>query len=918
MFQTADAALIRAAAYPRHLVLPAWPDLTTDQPDAWLKWLAEVWALREFATAVSSATPQLAARINLATVGEPIPTRRLRRLVEATVRYLLRWTTRATPFGHFAGVAPIGFGPQAAVRWGEHHRDLARADERCIAEYTTMAERDPEVLRTVAVVTNALGHVRGAVWVVPCARLANDRVWDVEIEMTDPVRVAIETARSPIPFAELAEKVAGELAKDTAKAERLLATLVQAGALLSAIRPPMTVTEPARHVARHIHLPDPGNRVTVDRRVDCSMTLPTAVVREAQEAAAALVAVAPRLPGWAAYHRAFIERWGPGAAVPLREVLNVLGYPAGYRGSSSRDPAVLSARDVVLMELAQRSALDDGAAVVLDDELVTALRGDDDRPPIPHTELRFTLAAGTLRDLDRGAFTLTVVSGARHAGVAAARFLHLLNPDEQERFRSVYQGLPTAMPGADIVQLSGPPLDARLATVARTPELLPVLPVGDFHPNPRWMLADLAVAGDGRRLWLVSRSSGRPVEPLLVNCVLLPNLQQPIIRFLTEIWTAWTAPCMPFDWGRARGLPFLPRVQRGRSVLHLARWTITRTALPSRNVTWPRWRSAWQQIHERYRLPHEILLGNDDVRLRLDLDENSHLAVLRSHLDRHETAVLTEPPGHCGWNEGRPTELLLTLIRSSDHAGSARTVRPVSTLQHWPGQSRWLDARLYGRVEQILAGLTSQGLPTGWWFLRYPDPAPHVRLRIPLSDTLVFAEAARHLAVWAEQLYDDGLLADCVLATYRPETRYGTGPTLAAAEAVFAADSRAAIQRLTGDLAAVTAAGMITIAQGFTDGDGLRWLVDHVPHRGGPRLEPAQLARARHPYTAGSLAAELATTLAAYRSLADQDGLDTAHLLADLLHLNHARIIGVNSASERHCLRLARAIAHTDLVRQAS
>ena len=81
---------------------------------------------------------------------------------------------------------------------------------------------------------------------------------------------------------------------------------------------------------------------------------------------------------------------------------------------------------------------------------------------------------------------------------------------------------------------------------------------------------------------------------------------------------------------------------------------------------------------------------------------------------------------------------------------------------------------------------------------------------------------------------------DYGLHTYRPETRHGTGATLAAAEAVFAADSRAVVRRLAGDRLAATAAGMITIADGFT-GDGLGWLAAHVPHRGGPRLGPAQL-----------------------------------------------------------------------------
>ncbi len=103
------------------------------------------------------------------------------------------------------------------------------------------------------------------------------------------------------------------------------------------------------------------------------------------------------------------------------------------------------------------------------------------------------------------------------------------------------------------------------------------------------------------------------------------------------------------------------------------------------------------------------------------------------------------------------------------------------------------------------------------------------------------------------------------------------------------------------------------MAHGFT-GDGGRWLVDHVPHRTGPRLQPAQLAHARRAYEDDGLAAALST----YRALADRDGLEVDQMLADLLHMHHARMIGVDTASERHCLRLARAVAHTDLIRGTS
>ncbi|MFI7492929.1 lantibiotic dehydratase [Micromonospora echinaurantiaca] len=913
MLPAAGAALIRIAAHPKDLVLPAWPDLAHGHPDQWREWLDKTWTLPGFAAAVTGAAPQLADQIQRVLSGEPAPQQRLRRLVQSALRYLLRWTTRATPFGTFAGVGPVQFGARAAVRLGEAHHAVSRPDGQFIAEHTARAEQELATLRTVAVVTNSLGYRRGDRWVLPCAQASADRRWNVEVRLSGPIRAAIQAARSPVRFAELAATIAGPAS--IADAERLLAELVHTGVLLSALRPPMTATDPAAHIARHYAIPEPGNRVAVDLRADITVTLPPPVLHEAERAASTLVAVAPpHAAGWTEYHHSFIERWGPGAAVPLRDVLNVLGFPAGYRGSTRHAPALFTARDRLLGQLAQQAALDGCAEVVLDNSLIDRLRGSDDRPPIPHTELRFTLAADTPHDLDRGTFTLTVLSGSRHAGVAAARFLHLLTPAELAGFQQVYRHLPTALPGAAPLQLSGPPLDARLTAVARTPELLPVLPLGDFHPAPSYTVEDLAVTGDGRRLWLVSPATGQPVEPLLFNSVLLPTLQQPLMRFLAEIWTAWTAPCSRFDWGHASGLPFLPRLRRGRTIVHPARWIIDHTTLPGADTAWPQWRAAWQRHRHQRHIPQHVLVGDDDIRLRLDLDNHTHLAVLRDHLDRHPRTVITEAPGPAGWIDNRPTELLLTLTHPAPAVQPARPTRTATTVQHWPGRSRWLETHLHGRLDDILTDLAARPadhLPAGWWFLRYPHPEPHLRLRIPLSDTDRFADTARHLADWVQHLHDDAVIHDYSLHPYRPETRHGAGATLAAAEQVFAADSYATLHRLTGDRQATTAAGMIAIADGFT-GDGPRWLATHIPHRTGPCLDPAQLEHARRPVHDERLAA----ALAAYRSLVVDDGLDPDEVLGGLLHLHHARMIGVDLTSERHCLRLARTIARTILARR--
>jgi thiopeptide-type bacteriocin biosynthesis protein len=457
--------------------------------------------------------------------------------------------------------------------------------------------------------------------------------------------------------------------------------------------------------------------------------------------------------------------------------------------------------------------------------------------------------------------------------------------------------------------------------------VLPVLSLGE-HRHPRDSavdLDDLAVTADARRLILVSLTRGCAVEPSMLNATNLRHGTHPLARFLCEVSTATSTPCTTFAWGRvAEEFAFLPRVRYGRAILSPARWHLTAIALPAPSATTGEWVQRFQEHRHARHIPDVVRFGDDDVLIRLDLTEGAHLVLLRRHLDRTGQASLVEDGSDNGWIGGRPHEIVVPLASSAPPRPLARPVRPERIHHgpgHLPGISPWLYAHLFThparqtellttRLPDLLAGW-EHGDPDDWWFIRFNTPTPHLRLRLRLHDGDQYGPAARSFGQWARTVHRAGLLRDFCLDTYRPEIgRFGTGPAMAAAEAVFAADSAVAVAQLraTGNVQASTAAGLVNLASGFLGTGGPPWLVEHLTHGGPQALDRVVVEQARCPVTIPpELLQRRRTALTAYRVLLDAGDVDT--VLSDLLHLHHARMIGINAESERTCLRLARTLA---------
>jgi thiopeptide-type bacteriocin biosynthesis protein len=1021
-FQPVGPVLVRASTDPDDLDCQSLPDLTNPAAilNEGLAWLGKQWSRPEVAEAIGMASPDLAAQVGkLLAPDAARPTAATgRRAILATASYLIRWQRRATPFGLFAAVTTATVGPTRA-RIGDRHRAVARADAEWLTHLIDRLEQHHELRRRITVVADSSGLVRDGRFVIatppqPDARTPGP-VRETSTKYTRAVQLALAHAATPVRFDQLAAHLAALLPHiDPARIDTLLHGLIDGRFLITSLRPPMTTTDGLAHVIealyaadaasladiaptfarlRQIHAqlrvhnastdlqeaahlratvsesmaglaPAAEHTLAVDLRLDAQMTIPQTVLDEASGAADLLLRLSTQPFGstaWLDYHTRFRNRYGPGALVPVRELVadSALGYPTGFLGAPRARPAwrMLTERDVHMMTLIQKALLDGADEIRLTGDDIAALTVGDHTTvvPPPRIELGFAATAATADALDRGDFELRITGAPRTPTSMAGRFAYLLDPSQRQQLAETYNLSGGGRDDVIAVQVSFPPRRVHNENVVRVGKILPEVIALSEHPDgPVISVDDLGVTADADQLYLVQLSTGRRVIPSIPHALDTTVQTPPLARFIAEVADARSAVFGPFDPGAAaRNLPYLPRIRYRRTILAPARWLLTAddlTTPPSTGEddrsTGDRWEAALSAWRRQWRVPARVIACHGELRLPLDLDQPVDRALLRSRLDRATRLELREDtPDGPGW-VGRPAEFLIALTPATPPARRPPITAPPGRTSY-PGASTVVHAQLVGnpaRADHLLTAhvpmladsLTDLGV-LRWWIKRHRDTIrieadQHLSLFFQLSDPSLYGAIAARLAEFAAGLAARGLPAELTLAPYHQHpARYGHGPALEAAEQVFATDTTAAISQLRAaeqasvPAQALGAASMTRLAAAFAPDPhtgyralltclqnvttpAARTLTDLARHLGDPTGEHRNLrALPGGDAIADAWQARDIALRTYHDSLRQQR--DPADILRTLLHEHHVRAVGVDPEFERKTNHAARAAA---------
>ncbi|SNQ48531.1 hypothetical protein FRACA_2560006 [Frankia canadensis] len=243
-------------------------------------------------------------------------------------------------------------------------------------------------------------------------------------------------------------------------------------------------------------------------------------------------------------------------------------------------------------------------------------------------------------------------------------------------------------------------------------------------------------------------------------------------------------------------------------------------------------------------------LADGDMTLRLDLAVPAHATILRGHLAKTVTAMLNRavPSEDPGWI-GRAHEVVAPVVRAGPPAPNKMAAVLISRVNadgHRPGDpnARWISARVHTHPTAMDDVIANQLLDlqvrldaAPLWMVRYrnPEQTDHLRIRVAAREPSHAARATA-LGEWAAMLATSGTAGQVAFDTYYPEAgRYGSGAALEAAEAVFCADTAAAVIALRQPPAVlhpdtVMALSMLDIAEAFLGGmhSAADYLTAHV------------------------------------------------------------------------------------------
>lgn len=335
-------------------------------------------------------------------------------------------------------------------------------------------------------------------------------------------------------------------------------------------------------------------------------------------------------------------------------------------------------------------------------------------------------------------------------------------------------------------------------------------------------VTDLMVSVQQGRVVLRSKRLNKEIVPRLSSAHNYTIQPLPVYHFLCDLQMQGLAGGFQFSWGDlAWQYQYLPRVQYGQTILHAATWQL-------RSSDWKMLTDAGTEelplalksFQQQWKMPDRIVIADGDNELLIDLSNPLLVNLFLEQLKSRQGVQLKEYlfTGDTGVHDssGQPYANQLVAILEKKDASYTSVLSPVESVpvrESFEIGSEWIYFKIYcgsqsaekilvHAIDPLVRELRAEGQIRKWFFIRYPDPEFHLRLRLELTETGFFGTVLKRVTEVLQPFQQDGFIWNTQLDTYRRETRRYGSRSIEAVEEIFCYSSEATLAwlcRNTGD-----------------------------------------------------------------------------------------------------------------------
>ncbi len=280
---------------------------------------------------------------------------------------------------------------------------------------------------------------------------------------------------------------------------------------------------------------------------------------------------------------------------------------------------------------------------------------------------------------------------------------------------------------------------------------IPVLTHSFLGDEQQISLDDIMVSVNGDTVVLWSRRHKKRIIPRLGTAFNYVKNKLPVFRFLCDVQNQGVQTVLGFDTpSLLPGLRFYPRVSYGKCIFQLAEWHFDQADFNEINAAPPQEQiSLFRDLCKREQLSRYIAYSFFDNYIIYDTTSRQEVSSFLTEIRNKQRIIVREFPfiteeSHVCDEHTRPLlAQYVTAIYSQQETYSAASIKKSTAMlsKQADDSVNWLYFKIYCHplsadhiltesIFPLIKKITKEGMIYEWFWIRYHDPEPHLRLRV--------------------------------------------------------------------------------------------------------------------------------------------------------------------------------------------